>query len=74
MRDFSAPVILDFDYTPEELAVLLAHENDPFNAWEAGQRLATQLILDATAAIAVGDTQVWSAEFVEAIRLSLIHI
>ena len=68
LRDFSAPVILDFDYTPAQLAVLLAHENDPFNAWEAGQRLATQLILDATAAIAVGETQVWSAEFVEAIR------
>jgi aminopeptidase N len=68
LRDFSAPVILDFDYTPEELAVLLAHENDPFNAWEAGQRLATQLILDATAAIAAGEIPLWPAGFVDAIR------
>ena len=68
LRDFSAPVILDFDYTPEQLAVLLAHESDPFNAWEAGQRLATQLILDATAAIAAGEIPLWPAGFVDAIR------
>ncbi len=54
LRDFSAPVYLDFDYTPEQLTLLLAHESDPFNAWEAGQRLASTLILDATAAIAAG--------------------
>ncbi len=68
LRDFSAPVILDFDYTPAQLAVLLAHESDPFNAWEAGQRLATQLILDATAAIAAGETPLWPADFIDAIR------
>ena len=68
LRDFSAPVILDFDYTPEQLAVLLAHESDPFNAWEAGQRLATQLIIDATAAIAAGEIPLWPADFVDAIR------
>ena len=68
LRDFSAPVILDFDYTPEQLAVLLAHESDPFNAWEAGQRLASNLILDATAAIGAGKEAVWPANFVDAIR------
>jgi aminopeptidase N len=47
---------------------LLAHESDPFNAWEAGQRLASTLILDATAAIAAGQSPVWSADFVEAAR------
>ncbi|NHC06984.1 aminopeptidase N [Azonexus fungiphilus] len=68
LRDFSAPVYLDFDYTPEQLTVLLAHESDPFNAWEAGQRLATQLILDAAAAIAAGRTPTWPASFVDAAR------
>ena len=68
LRDFSAPVILDFDYTPEQLAVLLAHESDPFNAWEAGQRLASTLILDATAAIGAGKEPVWPADYVDAIR------
>ncbi len=45
LRDFSAPVTLDYDYTDEELAFLLAHDSDPFNRWEAGQRLATRRLL-----------------------------
>ncbi|MEY4652222.1 MAG: hypothetical protein RI884_803 [Pseudomonadota bacterium] len=40
MRGFSAPVILDYDYTDAQLLILLAHDTDPFNRWEAGQRLA----------------------------------
>jgi aminopeptidase N len=68
LRDFSAPVILDFAYTPEQLTLLLAHETDPFNAWEAGQRLASTLILDATAAIAAGRTPAWPTGFVDAAR------
>jgi hypothetical protein len=73
LRDFSAPVILDFAYTPEQLTLLLAHESDPFNAWEAGQRLASQLILDATAAIAAGQTPVWPESFVAAARRLLAN-
>jgi aminopeptidase N len=45
LRDFSAPVVLKFDYRPEELAHLMAHDSDPFNRWEAGQRLARNLLL-----------------------------
>jgi len=40
LRGFSAPVILEFDYAPEELGVLLRHDPDGFNRWEAGQQLA----------------------------------
>ena len=68
LRDFSAPVILDFAYTPEQLTHLLAFESDPFNAWEAGQRLATQLILQATTAIAAGIDPVWPTSFIDAAR------
>ncbi len=68
LRDFSAPVYLDFAYTAEELTLLLAHETDPFNAWEAGQRLATRLILDATAAIAAGRAPAWPDSFAAAAR------
>ncbi|MEN8139880.1 MAG: aminopeptidase N [Thermodesulfobacteriota bacterium] len=45
LRDFSAPVKLSCDYTPDELRFLLAHDSDPFNRWEAGQRLCSQLLL-----------------------------
>ncbi|MDD2665134.1 MAG: aminopeptidase N [Dechloromonas sp.] len=68
LRDFSAPVNLDFDYTPEQLTLLLAHETDPFNAWDAGQRLAAQLILDAAAEIGAGRAPQWPDSFVAAAR------
>ncbi|MFM7226049.1 MAG: aminopeptidase N, partial [Betaproteobacteria bacterium] len=45
LRNFSAPVILDYDYSDDELAFLLAHDSDPFNRWEAGQRLMTRRLL-----------------------------
>jgi len=40
LRGFSAPVVLECDYSPEELALLLTHDADGFNRWEAGQQLA----------------------------------
>lgn len=39
LRGFSAPVILDTQYTPEELAFLAAHDNDGFNRYEAANRM-----------------------------------
>ncbi|MGN6701606.1 MAG: aminopeptidase N, partial [Burkholderiaceae bacterium] len=45
LRGFSAPVILEVDYTDAQLAFLMAHDSDPFNRWEAGQRLAMRLLL-----------------------------
>ncbi len=44
-RGFSAPIVLDYDYREHELTHLLAHDSDPFNRWEAGQRLAVDLML-----------------------------
>ncbi len=40
LRGFSAPVVLDFDYSDAQLLTLLAFDTDAFNRWEAGQRLA----------------------------------
>ena len=48
LRNFSAPVVLEYDYSDDELAFLLAHDSDPFNRWEAGQRLATRRLLALT--------------------------
>jgi aminopeptidase N len=45
LRGFSAPVHLEFEQTDAELARLMAHDSDPFNRWEAGQRLATRVLL-----------------------------
>ncbi len=51
LRDYSAPVHLEFEQTDAELAQLMAHDSDAFNRWEAGQRLATRVLL---AGITVG--------------------
>ncbi|MBD8899610.1 aminopeptidase N [Rhodanobacter sp. DHG33] len=56
LRGFSAPAILECDYAPTELALLLSHDPDGFNRWEAGQQLAVRAIdalRDGTAADAV---------------------
>jgi aminopeptidase N len=45
LRRFSAPAILRFGYTEAELTQLMAHDADAFNRWEAGQRLATGILL-----------------------------
>ena len=45
LRGYSAPVILDYPYTEADLVHLLANDDDPFNRWEAAQRLAMEIIL-----------------------------
>lgn len=52
LRDFSAPVILEYDYTDDELLHLFKHDSDPVNRWEAGQRLAMARLLKLTAQVA----------------------
>jgi aminopeptidase N len=54
LRNFSAPVIVEYDYGNDELAFLLAHDSDPFNRWEAGQRLATRELLALAARASAG--------------------
>ncbi|WP_368184030.1 aminopeptidase N [Aestuariibius sp. HNIBRBA575] len=46
LRDFSAPVILKRNTSPEERAFLLAHDTDPFNKWDAGRALAVDVLRD----------------------------
>ena len=40
LRGFSAPVVLECALPPEDLALLLRHDPDGFNRWQAGQHLA----------------------------------
>lgn len=54
LRGFSAPVVVEYAYSDAQLAFLLAHDSDPFNRWEAGQRLATRALLAAAKAAAAG--------------------
>lgn len=47
LRGFSAPVELHYDYSDDDLAFLFSYETDEFNRWDAGQRLATRILLRA---------------------------
>ena len=70
LRGFSAPVILEQETTDAQLLLLLAHDTDPFNRWEAAQRLALRRALAAIA----GDGHVTlDAPFIEAMRGVLRH-
>jgi len=44
LRGFSAPVVLDYQYSDEQLVRLLTYDNDPFNRWESAQRLIKRVI------------------------------
>ncbi len=70
LRGFSAPVCLVDGLGDAELIVLLRHDSDPFNRWEAGQRLALNRLLAAVA----GDLEApLDPAFVEAMRELLRH-
>ena len=53
-RGFSAPVNVRYGYGADDLARLMAYDSDSFNRWEAGQRLAANLMLDGIAAVRAG--------------------
>ena len=70
LRHFSAPVRLFDGLSDDELLVLLAHDPDPFNRWEAGQRLALHRLL---AAVRQDHALRLDAAFVDAMRGVLRH-
>ncbi|RKG35498.1 aminopeptidase N [Acinetobacter guerrae] len=45
LRNFSAPVNLEFDYNDDELAFLIQHETNGFNQWQASQTLLERILL-----------------------------
>ncbi|HZN27293.1 MAG TPA: aminopeptidase N [Burkholderiales bacterium] len=53
-RNFSAPVTLKYDYDVPRLTHLMANDTDAFNRWEAGQRLATTLMLKSVEDLQAG--------------------
>ncbi|MFC1602231.1 aminopeptidase N [Pseudomonadota bacterium] len=46
LRGLSAPVKVHYDYSDEELMLLMAHDSDDFNRWDASQTLSQRIILN----------------------------
>jgi aminopeptidase N len=55
LRGFSAPVQLEFKRPRSDYAFLMAHDQDDFNRWEAGQTLARELLLGQITAFQKGE-------------------
>ncbi len=47
LRDFSAPVQLNYDYQDADLAFLLKHETNGFNRWQVTQMLVNRILLQS---------------------------
>jgi aminopeptidase N len=54
LRSFSAPVKLSYPYSRDELLFLMANDSDGFNRWDAGQTLATDIVLQLSVVIKEG--------------------
>ena len=72
LRGFSAPVQLEFNYTEEQLLVLLGHDTDAFNRWEAAQRLFLNAMLHALALEKLSDPLL-SPSLIQGLRQILRH-
>jgi aminopeptidase N len=66
LRNFSAPVKLDYPYTDQDLILLMAHDSDPFQRWEAGQIQGVKLITGLVADLQAGRPLQISDSFVSA--------
>jgi aminopeptidase N len=74
LRGFTAPVVLDFDYSDAQLLTLLANDPDPFNRWEAGQRLALRSAIQSIATPAgPAGARALNDAYIDAMRSVLRH-
>jgi len=67
LRNFSAPVRLTANLKERDWAFLMAHDRDPFNRWEASQRVATGLLLSLIGAVQAERPMRVDPAFVEAL-------
>ncbi len=54
LRGFSAPVRMDSGLSTDDLLFLVGHDRDPFNRFEAAQRLALDMLVRASANVGAG--------------------
>lgn len=66
-RNFSAPVVLKNETDAKTRAFLMGKDSDSFNRWEAGQQLATDILLAMTSAVQSGGALKVPQEYIDAI-------
>ncbi|MGA9575663.1 MAG: aminopeptidase N, partial [Lysobacterales bacterium] len=65
-RDYSAPVKVFYDFSPGQLATLIAHDTDAFVRWDAAQRMAGAAILELCTRYANGRELILDDSLLEA--------
>ncbi|WP_019342758.1 aminopeptidase N [Stutzerimonas stutzeri] len=71
LRGFSAPVKLDFPYSRDQLMLLMQHDSDGFNRWEAGQQLSVQVLQELIGQHQRGEALQLDQRLVAALRSQL---
>ncbi len=66
LREFCAPIKIDFEYSDDEYLHLFAHDSDSFNKWEAGQKIVTKIILADVACLQREQKLLDNQEFIDA--------
>lgn len=68
LRNWSAPVKLNYDYSREQLTFLMAADNDGFNRWEAGQKLGVIVLQELVKAHQHSTIKTVDSQLIEAFR------
>jgi len=70
-RHFSAPAYFRTETARKDRAALMAHDPDAFNRWEAGQALATDILIEMAAAARAGKAPNADATYLDAVGHAL---
>jgi aminopeptidase N len=73
LRDFSAPVKLQYDYSAQDLSILMQHDPDAFVRWEAAQLLAQNEIMTHRQGLENGQEMRLGQELSDAFKALLNH-
>ena len=68
LRDYSSPVKLNYEFHPDDLAILMKHDPDSFIRWEAAQILARDEILKNQNRLANGEAMALDPGLLAAFR------
>ena len=74
LRGFSAPVKLEYAYDRDDLTFLMSHDSDGFNRWEAGQRLAVDVIQEVVQQVEAGATVSVDERLISAFDANLTQV
>ncbi|AXO20456.1 TPA: aminopeptidase N [Providencia stuartii] len=73
LREFSAPVKLDYPYSDEQLAFLMQYASNEFSRWDAAQQLIGNYVKINVANYQAGNALVFPEHVIDAFRAVLLN-